>query len=199
VRRADERDVPRVAAFLDDDARRRPFGYVFTEEELRRRLETWPGLTPASFYLAEGGAGELAGCLALWDAAPVKRTVVQAYRGVMRRVRLGHDLLASLLRAPRLPRPGEAFRYLYATHLAVPSGDPRVMRALLEAIYADYRGGGYHFISWFVLAGDPLAPAFRGFWYTDLAARLYVVSLPGVEPPAACFAPGRPGFEMALV
>ena len=199
VRRAEERDVPRIAAFLDQDARRRPFGYVFTEDELRRRLATWPGLAPASFYLAEDGAGHLAGCVAVWDAAPVKRTVVQAYRGAMRRVRLGHDLLASLLRAPRLPSPGEAFRYLYATHLAVPSDDPLVLRVLLEAVYADYLGSGYHFISWFVLAHDSLAPAFRGFWYTDLPARLYVVSLPGVDPSQACFAPARPGFEMALV
>jgi hypothetical protein len=191
--------VPLIADFLDRDARRRPFGHVFTEPELRRRLETWPGLVPSSFYLAENDAGDLTGCVALWDAEPVKRTVVQAYRGAMRRVRLGHDLLALLLRAPRLPSPGQAFRYLYATHLAVPSNDPLVLRALVDAAYADHRGSGYHFISWFVPANDPLAPAFCGFWYTDLPARLYVVSLPGREPPEECFVAARPGFEMALV
>jgi hypothetical protein len=199
VRRGEQRDVPRIADFLDRDARRRPFGYVFTEPELRRRFQTWPGLAPGSFYLAEDKAGDLVGCVALWDAEPVKRTVVKAYRGAMRRVQLGHDLLARVLGAPRLPAPGQAFRYLYATHLAVPSNDPLVLRTLLEATYADHRGTGYHFISWFVLANDPLGPAFRGFWYTDLPARLYVVSLPGSEPTEACFVPVRPGFEMALV
>ena len=42
----------------------------------------------------------------MWDAAPVKRTVVSAYRGKMRRIKTGYDIAARLLRFPRLPDPG---------------------------------------------------------------------------------------------
>ncbi|HEU0298524.1 MAG TPA: GNAT family N-acetyltransferase [Longimicrobium sp.] len=199
VRRAVEADIPALAAFLDADARRRPFGQPMPETELRRRLREWPGLRIDSFYLAEDRAGALAGCLAVWDAAPVKRTVVAAYRGGMRRVKTGYDLAARLLRFPRLPDPGQELRYLYATHVAVPSDDPAVLRALLDRVYADHRRGGYVLLSCFAPEGDPLDAAYRGFRFTDLPARLFVVTPPGVEPPAECFAPGRPGFEMALV
>ena len=198
VRRAADADVPRLARLLDADGRRRPFGYVVSEGELRRRLATWPGLHVESFYLAERGDGELAGCIALWDAAPVKRLVVTAYRGPMRRVRAGYAAAARLLGAPPLPAPGHAFRYLYVTHQAIPSDDPRILRALLDAAYADVRGKAYHFLSVCAPEGDPLAPALRGFLSTNLRARLYVVTLPGVTVPDACFA-ARPGFEMALV
>lgn len=199
VRRAAATDIPALAAFLDADARRRPFGQPMPEGELRRRLREWPGLRIDSFYLAEHGAGALSGCLAVWDAAPVKRTVVAAYRGRMRRVKMGYDLAARLLRFPRLPDPGQELRYLYATHQAVPSEDPAVLRALLERVYADQRRTGCVLLSFFAPEGDPLEPAFRGFRFTDLPARLFVVTPPGVDPPAECFAPGRPGFEMALV
>lgn len=199
VRRATEADIPALAAFLDADARRRPFGQPMPEAELRRRLREWPGLRIDSFYLAENASGELVGCLALWDAAPVKRTIVAAYRGGMRRVKMGYDLAARLLRFPRLPDPGQELRYLYATHQAVPSRDPAVLRALLERAYADHRRSGYVLLSFFAPEGDPLDPAFRGFQFTDLPARLFVVTPPGVDPPAECLAPGRPGFEMALV
>jgi hypothetical protein len=139
------------------------------------------------------------GCLAVWDAAPVKRTVVSAYRGKMRRIKTGYDIAARLLRFPRLPDPGEELRYLYATHQAVPSDDPAVLRALLRRVYADHRRSGYVLLSFFVPEDDPMESAFQGFQFTDLPARLFVVTPPGVEAPPECLAPGRPGFEMALV
>jgi hypothetical protein len=199
VRRATEADLSALAAFLDADARRRPFGQPMPLAELRRRLAEWPGLSVDSFYLAENGDRALVGCLAVWDAAPVKRTVVAAYRGKMRNIRTWYGRAARLLRFPPLPDPGEELRYLYATHQAVPSGDPEVLRALLYRVYADHRKSGYVLLSFFVPEGDPTEPAFHGFQCTDLHARLFAVTPPGIEPPPECLAPGRPGFEMALV
>lgn len=199
VRRAADADIPALAAFLDADARRRPFGQPMPESELRRRLAEWAGLRIESFYLAEDAAGAMVGCLAVWDAAPVKRTVVAAYRGKMRSIKTWYDRFARLLRFPRLPDPGEELRYLYATHQAVPSEDPAVLNALLRRVYADHRKSGYVLLSFFVPQGDPTESAFHGFQCTDLHARLFVVTPPGVEPPPECLAPGRPGFEMALV
>jgi hypothetical protein len=199
VETAAEADVGELASFLDADARARPFGYALGEEGLRRRLARWPGLSLDRFYLAREPGGAIAGCVAVWDPRGVKRTVVEEYRGSMRRVRLGHDLLAAVVRGPKLPAPGGELRYAYATHQAVPSGDPAVLRALLEAVHADLRGRGLAFVSWWVPDGDSLSCAFGGFRYTDLRAGLYAVGAPGRELPRACLAPGRPGFEMALV
>jgi len=198
VRAAIADDVPAIARCLDDDARRRPFGYVLDEGALRRRLASWPGLSASSFHVAEDGAGRIVGCLARWDAAPVKRTAVVAYRGAMRRVRRAHDAVARLLGRPTLPAPGGEFRYQYLTHVAVPSDDPATLRALLRAAYAGARADGCHFMSAFAPESDPLAPAYRGYVATNLRAHLYLVTLPEVPLPA--LGPdARPAFEMALV
>lgn len=201
VRRAVDADIPALARLLDADARRRPFGYVFTEAEVRRRLAEWPGLEIGSFYVADAGSGDLRGCIALWDATPVKRMVVTAYRGGMRRVRFGYDLVARFLARAPLPRTGETFRSMYVTHQAIAGNDAGVLRALLEMAYRDAREADHHFLSVCVPHGSVLEPAFRGFHSTSLGARLFVVSLPEVDasPVLAPAAREWPGFEMALV
>ena len=199
VRIATEADVVPIAALLDEDARRRPFGYPMPERELRRRLATWPGLRIESFHVAEDRAGELLGVLAPWDASPVKRTVIESYGGSMSRVRTLHDLAARALRRPTLPKPGEALRYRYLTHLAVPSGDPAILRALIESAYREARRDGMHFVSVPAPVGDPLDAAYRGFVTTNIRAGLYVVTLAGTPVPDALRAGAMPGFEMALV
>ena len=199
VRRARPSDIPALARFLDEDARRRPFGFVFTEQELRRRLREWPGLRISNFYLALDEREELAGCCAVWDADPVKRTVVMDYRGSMRWVKRAYNVAAPVLRVPKLPEPGGVLRYAYLTHQAIRAEDPQVFRALLRAVYADYRASGYHFLGSCVLKDDPLASAYWGFYCTNLRSHLYVVTPPGKSLPPAALASGRPGFEMALV
>jgi hypothetical protein len=199
VRAGRASDVAAIAALLDEDGRGRPFGYVFPERELRRRMVEWPGLRPESFSLAHNAAGDLVGCLAIWDAAPVKRTVVTSYRGAMRRVRFGHDVAATLLGRRRLPAPGEPFRYAYVTHQVVRDGDPAVLRALLRAAYRDARRAGYHFMSICAPEASPLESAFAGYPATNLRARLFVVSLPDVDVSDVIPTTVWPGFEMALV
>jgi hypothetical protein len=201
VRRAAIGDVRALSRLLDSDARSRPFGFVLGVAELERRFAGWPGFGIDSFYVAESGAGDLVGCLALWDAAPVKRMVVSAYRGPMRRVRGAYNIAATLLGMPKLPAPGGRLHYQYVTHQAIPSNDPLVLRALLSHAYRDARRArrGYHFLSICAPVGGPLEPAFRGFQATNLRARLYVVALPQVDVSDVSPASSWPGFEMALV
>jgi hypothetical protein len=199
VRPASDADIPMIAGLLARDGRERPFGYDLDERELRRRLATWPGLVIDSFLVAESAAGEIVGSLALWDAAPVKETVVAAYRGSMRRVRVMHDALATLLRRPRLPAPGAPFRYQYATHVATPAGDPSVLRALLRGAYSVARRDGFHFVSICAPLTDTNDAAYRGMLITNLRAHLYAVSGAGVGAPRIARSASMPGFEMALV
>jgi hypothetical protein len=199
VRRATRRDVAMLAGLLDADARARPFGVVFTETELQRRFREWPGLTPESFYVAEAPDGELLGCIALWDPGPVKRLIVEAYRGSMRRVRFGYNVAATVLRMPPLPPPGGCLRQQYVTHQAIPSGQPRILRALLSRAHREVRGTGYHVLSVCAPHGSSLEPAFHGFHATNLRARLFVVSLPEIDVSRVVADPAWPGFEMALV
>jgi hypothetical protein len=117
----------------------------------------------------------------------------------MRWLKRAYDLAARTLRVPALPAGGQALTYAYLTHVAVPSASPGIMRALLEAVYRDRRAEGYHFLSVWVPAGDPLGPAYAGFLTSNLRANLYAVAAGGRALPRSALAGGRPGFEMALV
>jgi hypothetical protein len=199
VRSATHDDIEALAHLLDADGRVRPFGYAMDDAELRRRLTIWPGLGIESFLVATRGDGTVVGALALWDAAPVKQTIVASYAGSMRRVRLVHDALAVALRRPRLPAPGVPFRYVYATHVAVPAAEPSVLRALLRAAYRRARDAGYHFISVCAPVGDSNDGAYRGMLVTNLRAELHLVTLPDVPRLSIPADAPMPGFEMALV
>ena len=196
VRRATPEDVPAMAALLDADHRKRPFGYRYDLGELEHRLERWPGLSVDGCYLAFDGGGKLVGCTSAWDPEAVKRYRVMAYRGSMRWVKWGYDAMATVLRAPRLPEPGNDFRYFYLCNTSIVGEDPAILRALVERVYADHHGKGYHFFSLYMDEGDPLHPALQGFFQRRLDFHLYAVT------PASSarehFPRGRTGFEMAL-
>jgi len=159
VRTATADDIPKVAAHLHADHKRRSFGYVFTEELLRHRLAHWPGLSLQSFYLAFD-QDRLVGVTAAWDAQAVKRYRVLGYYRAMRWIRMGFNLAAFLARFEPLPPAGGLMKYFYLTHVSVPSNDPAVMAALVDHIYTDHYGRGYHFFCACVLDDDPLAEAF---------------------------------------
>jgi hypothetical protein len=199
VRRASTRDIPALVRLLDDDARARPFGHVFVDGELERRLREWPGLSIESFLCAESKDGRLLGALALWDAAPVKRMVPLAYRSRMRSVRFAYNAVATLLGMPRMPKPGVALRYVYATHVVAPSTDPGVLRALLIQAHRSARDAGFQFMSICAPHDALRESAFRGFQATNIPARLFAVALRDVDVPASVTGGTWPGFEMALV
>jgi hypothetical protein len=199
VRRANASDVDRISAFLAADHQQRPFGYDFGDGLLAHRLATWPGLSIDDFYLAEDTDGHLMGVTAPWDPHAIKRFRVIAYNGSMRWVRRGMNLLASVTSATKLPPPGGFLRYFYLTHVSIKDESPEVMSALVDQIYDDYLGKGFHFFSAFVMRDDPLAPAYRSFTTTPLPAKLFTVSPADRVDSPLIPGPGRPGFEMALV
>ncbi|MFY0583062.1 hypothetical protein ACN28S_60100 [Cystobacter fuscus] len=141
--------------------------------------------------------GALVGCTSVWDPHEVKRYRVLAYRGSMRWVKWGYDAMATVLRSPRLPEPGQDFRYFYLCDTSITGDNPAILRALVERVYADHQDRGYHFFSLYMGEADPLQPALRGFFQRRLDFHLYAVtpaSLAGRPLPPG----GRTGFEMAL-
>jgi hypothetical protein len=198
VRRAQPADRSRIAAFIGDDHRRRPFGYVFDEALLDWRLANWPGLCIGDFFLAFEGE-KLVGVCAPWDANEVKRFRVVAYQGRMWWIRAAFNAGSHVLGYSPLPPAGDLFRYFYLTHVSVRDDDPGIMSALVDTVYDEYHGKGYQFFSAFVMQGDPMAPAFERYQATPLPAGLYVMSQASAPFDISSLGPGRPGFEMALV
>lgn len=196
VRSATPSDLPRLVEALDAAHRSRPFGYRYDEGELQHRLAHWPGFSLDETLVAEDARGTLLGVTTLWDPTPVKRYRVHAYRGSMAWVKRGFNLAASVARWPRLPEPGEEFRYAYLSNLWVKDDAPATFRALLEHAYARLQPRGFHFFTFELDDGDALAPALKGFLTQRLNFTLF-----GVTPASQSrqqWPTGRTGFEIAL-
>ena len=198
VRPAQAAEIPAIAELLARDHARRPFGYPFSEELLRARLATWPGLAIEDFLCAWRGS-ELVGVVSLWDAKAVKRFRVEAYRGSMRWVRRAFNLGAFFLRYPPLPPPGEVLPYAYLAHVSIAGEDPAVFQALLDEAYARSRTSGWRFLCAYLEEDDPYRPAFARYRTTPIPSQLFLVCPPESPWAERALPSGRTGFEMALV
>jgi hypothetical protein len=196
VRSARAEDVPRIVEVLAAAHRARAFGYRFDQGEFEHRLASWPGFTLDDTLLAEDSRGALLGVTTLWDPTSVKRYRVHAYEGSMKWVKRGFNLAARVAGWPRLPEPGNEFRYAYLSNLWVRDDAPKTFRALLEHAYARLQPRGLHFFTFELDEGDALAPALKGFMARKLGFTLFGVTpanVARVEWPK-----GRTGFEIAL-
>jgi hypothetical protein len=197
VRRA----VPGDAASLADLARRayrgRPFAPVVDVDALLRDAERLPGFGIDRYYLAFDGDRPV-GALGAWDADAVHRAVVLRYTWRARALRAAHGAARLLLRqAAPLPAPGQHFRAITITRVAVPGEDPSVLHDLLAAVHADHLGRGYHLIHIGFTAGDPLEAATRGFLRHTFASDLLLTATPRAA--AAIRAGGRPYLDLRFV
>ncbi|MBL8909095.1 MAG: hypothetical protein JNM17_00190 [Archangium sp.] len=196
VRSARAEDVPRIAEVLAESHARRAFGYRFDQGEFEHRVKHWPGFSLDETLIAEDAGGALMGVTTVWDPSSVKRYRVHAYEGSMKWVKRGFNLAARVAGWPRLPEPGNEFRYAYLSNLWVRDESPRVFRALLEHAYARLQPRGFHFFTFELDAGDALAPALSGFMVRKLGFSLF-----GVTPASVArtqWQRGRTGFEIAL-
>ena len=198
VRTATSDDIDQIVTFFGNDQQHRPFGYVFDRDLLQFRLAHWPEFRIENFYLAFDD-NTLVGMTAPWDAYSLKRFRVLGYHNTMRWMKIGYNAAAKLTGFEPLPQVGQTFRYFYLTHTSIPSENPDIMAALVDRVYADYYGKGFHFFTLYVDENDPLKPAIDRFRRTGLPATLYTVSPPDTEWATTDFGPGRIGFEMALV
>lgn len=196
VRTATSTDLPQLVDALSLAHRARPFGYRYDDGEFQHRLARWPGFSLDETLLAVNARGDLLGCCTVWDPSPVKRYRVDAYNGQMKWVKRGFNLAAALARWPKLPQPGQEFRYAYLTNVWVRDESPATFRALVEHAYARLQPRGFHFFTFELGVSDVLNEALRGFMTRRLGFSLY-----GVTPASVArttWQPGRTGFEMAL-
>ena len=138
------------------------------ENSIRR-----PGLGRERTYLARRDE-EIVGVLGAWDMGAFHAARVVSYSAAATFARGVHAAVRTVFRegAP-LPGPGEAFRSLTITNLAVRGGDPRVLRALLSAVNNDHVGQGFHLMHLGAAGGEDWAPALS--WLA--AAALQLVAL----------------------
>ncbi len=190
-------DLDSLARFVEAQWRGRLFAPETSPQALGNSIQR-PGLGWERTYLARCGE-EIVGVLGAWDTGAFHATRVVSYSAAATIARGVHTAARAVLReAPRLPEPGEAFRSLTITNLAVRGGNPRILRALLSAVNNDHVSRGFHLMHLGATAGENWAPALRGWLRQQFNSSLYTLTRTGgPEPPEGSLS--NPYLDLSII
>ena len=88
-------------------------------------------ISVSDFFVARDADG-IKGTLCLWDQRTFKQSVVAAYSKKLSRVRPFFNIVAPVLRQPRLPPPGCQLESAFLSHLSVDPDDDATLLALVR-------------------------------------------------------------------
>jgi len=171
---ATDQQMFEIAKMLTDSGPDYQFRPVWFESTLRSESRC-RDLSPQDFYLCREG-DRLKGCLALWDQRAFKQTVIRGYGRRLRTVRPVFNVVAPLLRRPRLPAPGAYLESAFLSHAAVEPDDPDTLVALIRQAcwHALERGLDYVMIAF--AERNPLSAVIRKrFLCHSYVSMIYVV------------------------
>ncbi len=172
LRTAGLEDLPDLADCLQRHHARYQLAPCWTADDLASPTRT-RGLAPHDFTVVEQG-GRITACCALWDQTPFKQIVVHDLQGPLRTWRPLVNLVGPPFGVPRLPLPGQPFRFAFLSHVALPADDPALARALTTHVCNRALHRGYAYVSLGLAARHPLLPMFaKTFRHISYRAILY--------------------------
>jgi hypothetical protein len=174
IRPAEPTDLAAVLDFWNFVGPRRQFMPVYSPADFFHPAATFRNLQPSDLLLAFRGP-RLVGTLAAWDQTAFRQIVVERYSTALRWSRLAYNAWAAMRRQPRLPRPGQPFRWLTAALVALDEDDESVFEALLEAIMIRAAGKGWDCLLIGMHESDPLLECVRHRQAISYDTRCYVV------------------------
>lgn len=199
VRRARTADLEAMADLIERALAGRLFAPRYDAERLARDAQVIPGLDLDHYFLAERG-GRLVGMLAAWDEGPLRRTTLLDYDLAGQALRAAYKAASFFLRsAAPLPDPGQSFRTLTTTRVAIADRDPGVLQDLLRAVVNEHLGSGYHMLHVGFAGDDPLRAALKPFFVQRFASQIYLVAERGAYP--SVWPPGHedPYLDLAII
>lgn len=195
--RGDERMLPAIVDCLNRNGARRQFAPVHSPRDFQPGGR-WLGLKAESFVAAVRNY-DVVGALAIWDQRAFKQTRIVRYGGMYRWGAPLSRFMHRLVRAPRLPSPGEVVPYCYFSFLAADRNDPTICRALLRSAYNEALHAGYMYAMVSAHERDPLLSMIREYRCTPFAGRLFCVAFPENEPDFRLLDGRVPSAEAAVL
>ena len=190
-------DLPDIAAFLQRQNARFQFAQVWSATGLRALAAA--DLEPGHFLVARR-AGEIRGCLAVWDQRAFRQAVVRRYPPWMQRLRPLLNAVAPFAGTVSLPAVGEPIAQAVLSHLAVADDDRQVFLDLVAAglDQAARRGLGAASIGFATERGlrGALLQRYRAIEYRT---SLYLVHWPEAAASVSQMRAGLPHPELGLL
>lgn len=197
---ATSEDIPEISNFLDRQSRTRMFGYRFDNQELKKRLLVWPGLSINDFHIIKNRDGDVIACAAPWDASNgnLRKTRVDGYFGKMKLIRRAYNVEAFFRGFRKLPKVGVCFNQLSLTHLEIENDDPLLLEDIIKSVLRNSNKKELHFINLMLPKGSALEQGVEGFRSQSIDFDVNCF-LPKKSPfHGQKFRTVRPGFEMAI-
>jgi hypothetical protein len=198
VRTARDDELGAIAALLERHGRGRQFQPVWSEEILSSPTRC-RGLAAQDFVVCTD-ADEPVACLALWDQRAFKQTVVHGYAPRLRRLRPWFNLVAPILRQPRLPAPGSRLETTFLSHLGVAPDDADRLVAMVRAACRNALQRGLDYVMLAAAVRDPMYAAIqRHFSCHSFDSMLYLAYWEDGRTEAGCVDKRIARPEMAIL
>lgn len=188
-------DLAEVVAFLRREGPRRQLFPAYTLDDFTAG-RTLRDLAPEDVAVARRGASIL-GVMAAWDQAAYKQDVVDGYGPTLRRLRPAYDVVARIVGASPLTRPGSAIPLSFAACTCVADDDPVVMRALVAACAERARERDKAFLMLGLADVDPLLRAATSWLHVTYRSDLFALSW--ATDPASVLDDRPPYVEIATL
>lgn len=158
--------------------------YPYWEKSTLFSSEHTPGLSVHDFVLAVR-AGEVVGCMVLWDQRPLKQVVVRGFKnGISRRIWL-HNVAANFTGYPKSPRKDTSVEHLFLSLVAIDNDERGIFSALLCASYNRAVPADIDFLVLGLAEGHPFESVLKkNYKVITSTSTIYLVSWKedGVEP-----------------
>jgi predicted N-acetyltransferase YhbS len=190
-------DMPAITLLLDRFHRTRQFAPQLAEDDIVQTLSDSPEEPFPRTFVARTGQRVVA-TLTLCDTAPVKRNVLLNAPASLKAALALLRVVAAPFPGFRVPRMGQALRFLTARYAACEDGHHRALEALLALARAQAFHHEFSFLMLGLHESDPLRGLVRGiprFTFSSLALATSLGDPAGLEKRIA----GVPFEDYALV
>jgi hypothetical protein len=196
LRRARKEELPAIVEFLNRRNRQFRWAPVLDAADFAAggRCDT---LNAEDFFIAIRD-GRICATMAAWDQFPLRQAHIERYPKPMALLRHVHNLVAPLLKRPRLPAAGGALPYVYLSFIAVERDDHALCTALLRHAYNALCQGRWLYAFAALHDDDPLLPVFSDYPAISSAARLFEVDFSREPDRALASSLQRACIEFAL-
>lgn len=175
LRHATPDDWPMIMAILEKHGPRRQFFPCYEVADVAATGGALCGLDATNVVLAYRNSS-IIGVIAGWDQHAFRQTIVHGYSGAVRWLRPLYNGWAALTGKARLPKPGQALRYLTAALPIVIDDDVPVFTALVDALLRHARSGPWQHVAIGLASNDPLLPGLAAFRGTEYVTRIFHVA-----------------------
>ncbi len=173
VRKATGKDIGTIISLLKDEFSNRLFAPDISDVSFQMNIRERPDFSISNYYVVERNS-QVIGVCAAWDCSSFKQIRILKYSRKFRLIKNGYNLIAPLLKLPRLPYPGQAFKAIYITDVSIKNRDPRVFNALLRKVYNEYKQKEFNLIVLGSYKNDQLLDATNDFFYQSVESNVYL-------------------------